>query len=70
MVTTIKNGDSKEIIEKSIKSTINKKGFDANKHLNTLKLDKSTTDLNLLQLNELPNEPIDTNLEELIKNLH
>ncbi len=41
MVTTIKNGDSKEIIEKSIKSITNKKGFDANKHLDTLKLDKS-----------------------------
>lgn len=32
-------------------------------------LDKSTTDLNLLQVNELPNESIDINLEELINSL-
>jgi hypothetical protein len=52
MVTTIKNGDSKEIIEKSIKKTSIKKGFDANKHLNSIKLDKSPIEIQKQLRNE------------------
>jgi len=52
MVTTIKKGASKEIIEKSLKRTGTQKGFDANKHFNTLKIDKNPIEIQKRLRNE------------------
>jgi hypothetical protein len=52
MVTTIKQGTSKEIIEKSLKNTNSKKRFDAKKHLNVIHLDKNPLDIQKQLRNE------------------
>lgn len=52
MVTTIKKGASKEQIEKSLKSSTSKKRFDAKKHMDVIKLDKSPIDIQKQLRNE------------------
>jgi hypothetical protein len=52
MVTTIKKDASKETIEKSLKITGSKRGFDANKHLNVIKLDKNPREIQKQLRNE------------------
>ena len=52
MVTTIKQGASKEIIEKSLKNTNSKKKFDSKKHLNVITLNKSPLEIQKQLRNE------------------